>query len=82
VQRPRTTPEHRRKSDREIHRDVASELYWSPFVDADRVTIDVDNGVVTLTGAVGSPRERLVARDNALEGGALAVNNDLTIAHN
>jgi osmotically-inducible protein OsmY len=82
VQRPRTTPEHRRKSDREIHREVASELYWSPFVDADRVTIDVDNGVVTLTGAVGSPRERLVARDNALEGGALAVNNDLTIAHN
>ena len=69
-------------SDREIYQDVRSELFWTPFVDADAINVAVDNGVVTLTGTVGSRRERYLAANDALEGGALVVHNDLTVASN
>ena len=69
------------KSDREIYDDVASELFWSPFVDSDSIEIDVEGGVVTLTGHVDSAREYVAARENAFEGGALVVHNELTLAN-
>ncbi len=66
-------------TDREIHANVESELFWSPFVDEDAISISVDDGVVTLAGAVASLREKEIARENALEGGAIRVNNDLAV---
>ena len=66
-------------TDREIHANVESELFWSPFVDEDAISISVDDGVVTLAGAVASLREKEIARENALEGGAIRVNNDLVV---
>jgi osmotically-inducible protein OsmY len=44
-------------------------LWWSPFVDSDDVNVTVDDGVVTLTGAVDSWSEYNAAANNAYEGG-------------
>ena len=66
------------ESDREIYEDVRSELFWSPFVDAEQVAIEVDDGVVILSGTVDSLREKRLAADNAYEGGALVVTNELS----
>jgi osmotically-inducible protein OsmY len=65
-------------SDRKIYDDLRTELFWSPFVDADQVTVEVDDGVVTLTGDVDSVREKRAAADNAYQAGAVIVRNELT----
>lgn len=67
------------KTDRQIHSDIESELFWSPFVDHDDIDIAVDDGVVTLTGVVDSARAYAAARENAFEGGALVVHNELSL---
>lgn len=67
------------RSDADIKDDVEDELFWSPFVDADDVYVAVDDGVVTLTGTVDSWAERRAAIENAYEGGAVLVDNDLVV---
>jgi osmotically-inducible protein OsmY len=67
------------KTDRELHEDVASELFWSPFVDRDDIDFDVDDGTVTLRGTVESLREADAATLNAYQAGAAVVRNKLTI---
>ncbi|MEJ2024005.1 MAG: BON domain-containing protein [Deltaproteobacteria bacterium] len=67
------------KSDWEIEADVKDELWWSPFVDSEDVSIEVDDGVVTLTGTVDSWSEYNAAVNNAYEGGAIYVDNDLAL---
>jgi osmotically-inducible protein OsmY len=67
------------KPDWEILEDVKDEIFWSPFVDSDKVTVTVDNGIVTLTGTVSTYSERQTAEDNAYEGGAKDVSNKLKI---
>ncbi len=67
------------KLDWEIVEDVRSELFWSPFVDSDEITVQVEDGVVTLTGTVDTWRERRAAGENATEGGAVAVHNLLQV---
>jgi len=69
------------KTDWEIKEDVESELWWSPFVDSDEVNVTVDDGVATLTGTVSSWSERQSAAENAIEGGAISVHNQLEIAY-
>ncbi|MDX1390442.1 MAG: BON domain-containing protein, partial [Acidobacteriota bacterium] len=66
-------------SDWEIKNDIEDELFWSPFVDADQVTVTVDDGVATLTGTVDSWTEKGAARDNAFDGGATRVRNELVV---
>lgn len=68
-----------RKPDWEIVEDVESQLWWSPFVDADQVTVTVEDGVATLTGTVDSWSEKDAAVENAIEGGAYKVRNELEI---
>ncbi len=68
-------------SDWEIRQDVKDELWWSPFVDSDDITVTVDNGVATLTGTVQTFDEYQTAAENALEGGAVSVDNDLIISY-
>jgi len=67
------------REDREIREDIQSQLFWSPFVDSDNVTVTVTNGVAHLTGAVDDWDERSAATENAFEGGARSVDNDLKV---
>lgn len=64
-------------SDWEIKEDIEDELFWSPFVDSEDITVTVENGVATLTGTVDTWFEFQKARENALEGGARHVDNNL-----
>lgn len=68
------------KPDWEIRERVQDELYWSPFVDSDEIEVGVNNGIVTLSGTVDNYSESQSAEDNAYEGGAKDVDNNLTVA--
>jgi osmotically-inducible protein OsmY len=67
------------KTDQEIKEDVESELWWSPFVDSDDITVEVHSGVVTLMGTVEDWDELQAAKENAREGGATKVISKLKI---
>ena len=67
------------KSDAEIAEDVRDELFWSPFVDAEEVTVSVSKGVAKLSGTVDSWFESHKAEENAWEGGAASIDNELKI---
>jgi len=67
------------KTDKQILEDIRDELWWSPFVDSDDVTITVENGVATLNGTVDSFSEFSAASENAREGGAVGVINNISI---
>lgn len=69
------------KTDWEIKEDINAELFWSPFVDADQVTVTVDDGEVTLTGTVDTMSERAAAEKNAYDAGAIRVDNDLAVEY-
>jgi hypothetical protein len=69
------------KPDRQIHQDIKDQLWWSPFVDKNDVTVTVTNGIVTLTGTVDTMSERQSAEHNAFEGGAKEVVNNLQVDH-
>jgi len=62
-------------SDIEIREDIRSQLFWSPFVDSDDITVTVENGVATLRGEVEDWSEFQAAEENAREGGARSVIN-------
>lgn len=68
-------------TDSEIREEIRDELWWSPFVDSDQVNVTVEEGVARLTGTVDSWAERNAATENAIEGGAVWVDNDLMIAN-
>lgn len=65
--------------DEQIAEDVRDELWWSPFVDADQVDVEVDGRTVTLSGEVDSNAERAAAVKNAYDAGAFAVVNELEV---
>ncbi len=67
------------KPDWKIKRNINSQLFWSPFVDSDQVSVAVKEGVATLTGKVDSWSEKHAAEDNAYEGGARDVKNNLDV---
>jgi len=68
------------KTDREILENIKEEIWWSPFVEEENVQVRVENGQATLTGTVHSKLEHDAAIDNAREGGAESVNNQLAIS--
>jgi osmotically-inducible protein OsmY len=49
-------------------------------VDSEQITVTVDDGVATLTGTVDSYTEMEAAVENAYEGGAVWVDNDLELS--
>jgi osmotically-inducible protein OsmY len=67
------------KPDWEIKDSIQSQLWWSPFVDADEVNVTVDDGLATLTGTVDTWSERQDAEENAFDGGAKDVDNNLSV---
>lgn len=68
------------KADANIHRAVLDELRWDRNVDETDVGVEVDNGVVTLTGTVSSYGKKLAAQNAAHRViGVLDVANDITV---
>jgi osmotically-inducible protein OsmY len=53
------------KSDREIQQDVCREFQWDSRVDPTEIGVEVEDGIVTLTGTVSSYARKLAARDAA-----------------
>lgn len=72
-------PAYTTRTDAEIKDNINDHMWWSPLVDSDEVTVLVDDGVATLTGTVDSWAERRSAAENALEGGATRVENELVV---
>ncbi|BCL13732.1 BON domain-containing protein [Micromonospora sagamiensis] len=54
-----------RRTDRQIQQDVSEELLWEPRLPSTGVGVTVQDGVVTLTGQVGSYAERWAAERSA-----------------
>jgi osmotically-inducible protein OsmY len=53
------------KSDREVQEDVLNELRWDSRIRQEEVGVQVDEGVVTLTGTVDSWAKKLAAKEAA-----------------
>lgn len=53
------------KPDTEIQQDVLKELKWDPRVDPTEVGVQVSQGVVTLTGTIGSYAKKVAAKEAA-----------------
>ena len=69
-----------RKTDTQIHHDVLEELKWDSRVDETEVGVEVDKGVVTLTGTVTSWAKRMAAEEAARRViGVLDLANDIKI---
>lgn len=69
-----------RKSDAQIQQEVLRELRWDSRVDATEVGVEVDKGVVTLTGTVGNYAKKWAAQDAAHHvTGVLDVANDIHV---
>jgi len=69
-----------KKSDTQIHHDVLEELKWDSRVDEAEVGVQVDGGVVTLTGTVTSWAKRVAAQEAARRViGVLDVANDIEV---
>ncbi|MBD3378971.1 MAG: BON domain-containing protein, partial [Candidatus Omnitrophica bacterium] len=58
------------KSDAQIKEDIQDQFFWSMFVDSGDIDVEVEDGVVTLTGEAGDWAEEDAAVRNALEAGA------------
>jgi osmotically-inducible protein OsmY len=68
------------KSDAEIKADVEDELFWSPYVDSEDITVKVNDGDVVLEGVATDWAEADTAVGNAFEGGARSVRARLKLA--
>jgi osmotically-inducible protein OsmY len=69
-----------KKTDAQLHRDVLEELKWDSRVDETEVGVEVDKGVVTLTGTVTSWAKRMAAQEAARRvTGVLDVANDIEV---
>ena len=69
-----------KKTDSQIKADVLAELKWDPIVTETEVGVQVDRGVVTLSGIVSSYAKRLAARAAAHRvAGVFDVADDLVV---
>jgi osmotically-inducible protein OsmY len=68
------------KGDEQIHQEVLRELRWDTRVEETEVGVEVDKGVVTLTGTVSSYAKKLAAQEAAHRvSGVLDVANDIQV---
>lgn len=68
------------KTDSELQQDVEQELRWDPTVNAEEVGVSVDNGAVTLFGAVNTNAQKWAAEDATKRvRGVRAVAQELTV---
>jgi osmotically-inducible protein OsmY len=69
-----------KKTDTQIHHDVLEELKWDSRVDETEVGVEIDKGVVTLTGTVTGWAKRVAAEEAARRViGVLDVANDIKV---
>lgn len=70
------------RSDREIQHDVLEELQWEPSLEAARIGVAADHGVVVLTGHVDTYARKWQAEKAAKRvAGVEAVANDIEVEH-
>jgi osmotically-inducible protein OsmY len=74
-------PANTSASDAEIKEEVEDQLWWSPFVDSEDITVSVHDSVVTLDGTVTNWTERVDAVKNAYDAGASRVKDDLVLSY-
>ena len=68
------------KSDAQIQQEVLRELKWDTRVEETDVGVEVDHGIVTLTGTVSNYAKRLAAQEAAHRvRGVLDVANDVEV---
>jgi osmotically-inducible protein OsmY len=68
------------RSDSDIRRDVEDELRWDPDIDDTDIAVNVNNGIVTLTGFVRSYVQKYQAETAAKRvAGAVGVVNDIEV---
>lgn len=68
------------KTDKEIHEAVLQELKWSTKIEETEVGVEVDEGVVTLTGTVSCYAKKVAAQEAAHQvAGVLDVANDIKV---
>lgn len=68
------------KTDEEVRRDVLNELMWDPSLNAGKVNVTANNGVITLTGTVPHFIERVAAEKAAQRvGGVRGVADELEV---
>lgn len=68
------------RNDAEIADDVRNRLVWDSWVDANQVNVQVNGGVVTLSGEIDSIVEKRAAGDDAWDTpGVRDVANNLAI---
>jgi len=68
------------RTDSQLQHDVLAELEWDPTVDAAKIGVSVEDGVVTLRGAIRSLPEKWEAEKAALRvAGVKAVANEIEV---
>jgi hyperosmotically inducible protein len=67
------------QSDLDLKSAVEAELIWNDLVDLASVRVEVDGGVVTLTGTVATAAAQRAATRSALQAGAADVRNFLRV---
>jgi VCBS repeat-containing protein len=68
------------KTDMQLKQDIETELRWDPKVNAAQIGVSVDNGVVSLLGAVDTHAEKWAAEDATKRvSGVRTVAQDLTV---
>ncbi len=68
------------RTDESIAKDVVDSLYWDSRVDASKVSVKVDNGIVTLSGTVPTSSSRAAASEDAwVITGVREVNNKIKV---
>jgi osmotically-inducible protein OsmY len=68
------------KTDRELQHDVIEELEWEPSVDASKIGVTADHGVIMLVGEVNTYSEKLEAEKAVKRvAGVEALANDLDV---
>ena len=73
-------PRGYRRADDRIRDDVNDRLMWHGYVDATDIQVEVNDGVVTLSGTVNTRREKRMAEDAAESvSGVEDVNNQIQI---
>jgi osmotically-inducible protein OsmY len=66
-------------SDADMKAAIADELFWSPYVDSDRIGVTVKDGQAILKGTAASRFVAHTAVQNAFEGGAKTVQTKLVL---
>ncbi len=68
------------RSDRSIYEDVSDRLLDDPYVDASEVTVEVNEGVVRLSGTVADHHMQVLAGNIAEQcAGVVSVQNGITV---